>query len=105
MNIETIIEKISTGMVLKVPIARLRESGIRPMLVEGTNQERARKNLFLEWEEVDTILLDNQLYQKHKVIVAKAEKEDLMREGNMIKQGWKSKGWDGENFDYYRLVQ
>lgn len=106
MNIETIVEKIGSGMVLKVPKNDMREKGRMPMLVEGlSTQGQARRSLLLRWEEVDMILLDNRLYQKHRVILAKVEKEDMTNEGVVIKQGWKSKGWDGERFDYYRFVQ
>lgn len=112
MNTETIIQKIGEGMALKVPKQHLREIGRVPLLIDGhrRDSEFKKQPILVGWEEVDMILLDNKLYQKHRVNLAKAEKDDIVHkdgDGNITskKEGWKSKGWDGKNFDYYRLIQ
>jgi len=105
MNIETILEKIGTSYVLKVPKQNLRESGRMPLLVDRFRQDHEfkRQPILVGWEEVDKLLKMERLLLGN--MLCKVEKEDLKDGDRVYKQGWKSMGWDGENFDYYRLLR
>jgi hypothetical protein len=58
--------------------------------------------IHVSWKEVDIFFEDKIINDK----VCKVLEEDLKdEEGRVYRKGWKSNGWNGEKYDFYRMVQ